>query len=148
MATLEKTTEIVQDLIKINNDRVEGFERVTKDLGDSDADLRSLFLQYASESRQFAVELGTLVAGEDQNDNSIAGALHRGWIAVKATFSGHDRKAILSECERGEDAIKLAYSNALKEEGLSAEASTVIGRQHTSISAAHDKIKLLRDSAQ
>jgi uncharacterized protein (TIGR02284 family) len=39
-------------------------------------------------------------------EGSSSGTLHRMWLDVKATFSGHDRKSILEECERGEDAIK------------------------------------------
>jgi len=41
-----------------------------------------------------------------RSGTSGTGAIHRAWIDVKATFSGHDRKSVLAECERGEDAIK------------------------------------------
>ena len=79
---------------------------------------------------------------------SDRGALHRTWLDVKATFTGHDRKSILEECERGEDAIKNAYQNALSpDSGLTPEFTEIVLRQQEDIIAAHDQIKALRDSA-
>jgi uncharacterized protein (TIGR02284 family) len=150
MASTEKSLEVINDLIEINNDRVAGFTRALKDLGDGDIDLKTLFESYSAQSSKFAQEL-TSIAGNyadtDSNDSSASGAIHRAWIDVKALFSGHDRKAILQECERGEDAIKKAYKEALSPESdLAPEAVQVVSSQASSISEAHDKIKALRDA--
>lgn len=56
--------------------------------------------------------------GDPETGISVSGSLHRAWIDVKALFGGSDCKSILEECERGEDAIKKAYRNALEEPGL------------------------------
>jgi hypothetical protein len=40
METIEKSVEVLNDLIEINNDRVAGFEHAIKDLGEGDADLK------------------------------------------------------------------------------------------------------------
>ena len=78
---------------------------------------------------------------------SGSGALHRIWLDVKATFSGHDRKSILAECERGEDAIVKAYQTALSAKcGLPPAFTEIVLRQQKGIMAAHNKIKALRDS--
>ncbi|MBE7177037.1 MAG: PA2169 family four-helix-bundle protein, partial [Mucilaginibacter polytrichastri] len=71
----------------------------------------------------------------------------RAWIDVKATFTGSDRKSILEEAERGEDAIKKAYRDALAPESeLPAEVVNTVSRQAEEQKAAHDRIKALRDS--
>ena len=143
----ETTTDALKDLIEINNDRVAGFEKAAKDLQPADQDLKSIFSQFASQSRSNVSELQTLAGADADKGNSVLGAVHRAWIDVKATFSGHDRKSVLQECERGEDAIKKAYKSALEESAnLSNEARTVIGRQQQGINAGHDQIKALRDA--
>jgi len=152
METIEKSVEVLNDLIEINNDRAEGFGKAAQDLDPTDMDLQGIFLNCSLESKQFAQqlrdEINQLGGHADINDTSSSGAIHRAWIDVKATFTGHDRKAILAECERGEDAIKKAYRDALSPENdLSAEVMPLLLRQQQSINASHDRIKSLRDSA-
>ena len=151
METIEKSVEVLNDLIEINNDRAEGFGKAAQDLDPTDMDLQGVFLNCSLESKQFAQQLRDEVnqlGGHAENDTSNMGALHRAWIDVKATFTGHDRKGILAECERGEDAIKKAYRDALSTENdLSAEVIPLLLRQQTSIEASHNRIKALRDSA-
>ncbi|QXV65695.1 PA2169 family four-helix-bundle protein [Mucilaginibacter achroorhodeus] len=147
--TTEKSVEVLNDLIEINNDRIDGFTRASKDLGEGDLDLKAVFDKFASDSRKNVQELSAAVGqlgGELETGNSVSGTLHRAWIDVKATFSGHDRKAILDECERGEDAIKKAYQDALSEDnGLSPQFSELLTRQQQDINEGHDSIKALRD---
>src|ERR1043165_5162955 len=99
MTLNEKTAEILNDLIEINNDRVRGYERASKETNTKDADLRSLFDDMATYSRRYANELSKFVVqrGETPSDGTtLRGKLYRAWMDVKATFSGSDRKAILA----------------------------------------------------
>jgi uncharacterized protein (TIGR02284 family) len=87
------------------------------------------------------------IGGEVETGTSGAGTIHRAWLDIKATFSGHDRKSILEECERGEDAIKKAYRDALAyDSGLSPDLKQLVSQEEEGIFSAHDKIKALRDS--
>ncbi|MEO6148578.1 MAG: PA2169 family four-helix-bundle protein [Mucilaginibacter sp.] len=150
METIEKSVEVLKDLIEINTDRVTGFSRASKDLSADDNDLRNLFTMFAGDSRDNVQELGGIInqlGGDAETGSSALGTIHRAWLDIKATFSGHDRKSILEECERGEDAIKKAYRDALKEEGLSGDIIAVIAKQQQKINEGHDRIKALRDSA-
>lgn len=150
METVEKSVEVLNDLIEINNDRVAGFDHAIKGLGEGDADLKAVFEKFASDSRQNVQELTSTVnrvGGEAEKGTSGTGTIHRAWLDVKATFTGHDRKSILAECERGEDAIKKAYQSALTENiGLSSDVLQIISSQQQAINEGHDKIKALRDS--
>src|ERR1700712_1753035 len=119
MEISEKAIDVINDLIEINNDRVAGFEKAGKDLEGQESGLTAVFNQLAGESRQYAAELKQLAqqnGGEAAEGTSTSGALHRAWIDIKTTFTGSDQASILNECERGEDAIKWAYNDALDAE--------------------------------
>ena len=150
MATTENATGILNDLIEINNDRVAGFEKAIADIKDENIDLKELFQGYAAQSRKNGQELAALVgSAEDvETGNSVSGTLHRAWIDVKSIFGGSDRASILSEAERGEDAIKKAYQDALSSGELPTEAVSTVTNQANEIQAAHDQIKALRDAAK
>ena len=49
METIEKSVEVLNDLIEINNDRVAGFEKATKDLDEGNSDLKAVFEKFAGE---------------------------------------------------------------------------------------------------
>ena len=86
-------SETLRDLIRINNDRVTGYSKAATQTDEQD--LQSLFSQLAQQSRQFASELRSLVSDSDKNvtdETTTAGKIYRGWMDVKATFGGDDRK--------------------------------------------------------
>jgi uncharacterized protein (TIGR02284 family) len=146
-----KTTTVLNELIEINNDRVEGFQKVIADIKDENIDLKGIFSEYSTQSRKFSQELSALVAtlGEEiETGNSVSGTLHRAWIDVKSLFGGSDRVSILNEAERGEDAIKAAYKTALESGELSGDVLSKVGEQAVEIKAAHDTIKALRDASK
>ncbi|OJV20573.1 MAG: aldehyde dehydrogenase [Dyadobacter sp. 50-39] len=149
MAT-ENVNGVLGDLIEINNDRIAGFEKVIEDINDENVDLKAIFEEYAQQSRKNVQELSAIAgtAPHLEEDKSVSGTLHRVWIDIKSVFGGSDRASILSEAERGEDAIKKAYQDALSDTGLPAQAQEIVRSQAQGINAAHDSIKVLRDTAK
>jgi uncharacterized protein (TIGR02284 family) len=79
------------------------------------------------------------------NCSSVAAALHRGWISVREAVTDRDDKAILEECERGEDYAKAQYKKALQQD-LPENVRAVVARQYEGVIANHDKVRALRDS--
>ena len=146
----EKTSEVLNDLIRINNDRVTGYERAAKEVSSEDADLKALFNRMADESRQYVNELIKYVArtGEEPaSGTTVSGKIYRAWMDVKATFTGKNRKAILASCEYGEDAAQKAYDTALASDAeIPTEIRQVIMDQKISLKKSHDKIKAMRDA--
>lgn len=148
METREKIAEILNDLIEINNDRVEGYERAGKETASEDADLRNLFTDMANDSRDYASELREHVytTGEEPAEGTTArGKVYRVWMDVKAAITGQSRKAILASCEFGEDAAQRAYDEALEESELAGDLRKLVTDQKTRLKKAHDKIKNMRD---
>lgn len=149
MENPQKTVEVLNDLIEINNDRADGFEKAVKDISEENIDLKATFEQLSDQSRKNVTALAGLVGKYGENPdtgNTILGSIHRAWIDLKSSFGGDDRKSILEECERGEDAIKKAYKEALQENDLGEEVRTVLLDQQQGINASHDTIKALRDA--
>jgi uncharacterized protein (TIGR02284 family) len=149
METSTINAEILNDLVQINNDRVEGYERAIAELQPEDSDLKALFTRMVSESHQYKMALAAEVQalGEEvESGTTNSGKIYRAWMDVKAVFTGHDRKTVLNNCEFGEDAAQKAYKMALAEEGLSSFLRTLITDQKAALRVSHDEIKALRDS--
>jgi len=142
-------TEILNDLIEINNDRVKGYEKAISELTENDSDLHSLFLEMIRQSNQhrstLTQEVQVLGANADTG-TTTSGKIYRAWMDIKAVFTGHDRETVLNNCEFGEDAAQNAYKMALETEGLSANLRSIISAQKTDLKASHDRIRALRDS--
>jgi len=140
-------SETLRDLIRINNDRVTGYSKAATQTDDQE--LQSLFSQLSQQSRQFASDLRRLVS-DDKNvtdETTASGKIYRAWMDVKATFGGDDRHGILASCEFGEDAAQKAYKDALKEDDLTIDVRATIESQKAILRQAHDKIKMMRDTA-
>ena len=148
MQTTEMTTEILNDLVEINNDRINGYEKGIAELKEGDEDLKALFISMIDESRQCKMELATEIevnGAAVENSTTNSGKIYRAWMDIKAVFTGHDRKTVLANCEFGEDAAQKAYKSALEEEELPAYLRAIITEQQTKLKASHDRIKALRD---
>ena len=139
-------TETLNDLIRINNDRVSGYNKAA--LQTEDNNLRTEFKEMSEQSRQFASELRGLVNEEGKEPaegTTVSGKIYRTWMDVKATFAGKDRKSLLSSCEFGEDAAQRAYVSALKEDDVAPGIRNTIQSQQNSLKQSHDRIKRMRD---
>ena len=99
----ERNTEIITDLIKINNDRVAGYTKAAKEISETDDELKLLFEDMAAQSTQFASELRKWIDSTDYeplNSTTISGGIYRVWMDVKATFTGDDRMTDEGAAER------------------------------------------------
>ncbi len=144
----EKTVDLLNTLITINNDRMEGYENASKET--EELDLKIAFAKFEATSKQCNLELIAEVkkmGGTASEATRTSGKFFRVWMDVKAALTGKDRKFILNSCEYGEDVAKETYASALKHhaEDLSAELQTLIKAQHTLLVADHDKVKFMRD---
>lgn len=148
MDTTEKTIDIINDLIKINNERVAGLETASASLENDDLGLRKIFDKLAGESRVNVAELSCKTQqynGKPEGGANIYRTLHRAWLDVKSSFTGNDLETILNKCDRAEDAIEEAYNSALKNlKDLPYGVVELIIRQHQGISKGHDLIRSFR----
>ncbi len=145
----QNSIDVLNNLITINNDRLEGYETASNETDEQD--LKTLFAGFMETSHTCKQELlieVTRLGGEVEEGTMLSGKFFRAWMEVKAAITGHDRKAILDSCEYGEDVAVSTYEKVLLEnqEDLTSEQRTMIKAQHTLIKADHDKVKALRDA--
>src|SRR5215217_4549772 len=145
----EKVIGILNDLVRINHDRVVGYEKAIDELKDEDADLRTLFNRYVTESREYGQELTQEVSrlgGDPADGTTNSGKVYRVWMDLKAAITGKDRKTILNNCEFGEDAAQKAYDLALNSDTeVETTVRDLLVRQKAALKSGHDEVKRLRD---
>jgi uncharacterized protein (TIGR02284 family) len=149
MNTNNEIAETLNDLVQINNDRIEGYQKAIENLQAEDMDLKALFVSMIGESQRYKSELSNELNGlkaEMEQSTTTSGKLYRAWMDVKAVFTGYDRKSVLENCEFGEDAAQKAYKDAAETAELPAYIKDLVLEQKRSLRESHDKIKLLRDS--
>lgn len=150
--TNENLIEVLNDLVQINNDRIEGYEKAIKETDDIDVDLQGLFQKMANDSRGYVSELSSQISslgGEVETGTTNSGKIYRIWMDVKATFTGHSRQAALESCEGGEDAAQEAYADALASDAeIPVAVRQLITDQKASLKTSHDLIKKYRDAHQ
>lgn len=145
--TNDDVISTLNNLIETCKDGQDGFKESAGNVERSD--LKSTFYEFSQQRSQFVGELQSLVrelGGDPENTGSVSGSLHRGWINIKSAITGQDESSILNEAERGEDAAKKAYKDAL-EQTLPANVNAVVQRQAEAVNTAHDKVRNLRDAA-
>lgn len=141
----DDVVDALQDLVECCKDGEYGFRACAEQA--KRADLKSTFLKRADDCRGAAQELNEQIrqlGGKAEDGGSVAGAMHRGWVSVKSALTTYDDKAVLEECERGEDNAIARYRKALKQP-LPAGVKLVVERQMQGVQRNHDQIKMLRD---
>lgn len=135
-------------LIETCKDGQEGFKTAAENVESSN--MKDLFYELSQQRAKYAGELQQVVTrfGEEAEDSgSIAASMHRGWMNLKTAVTSNDEKAILSECERGEDSAVKTYEEAL-EKDLPGNIEQTVRAQFEGIKNAHDRVKALRDRAR
>ena len=147
----QKSIDVLNKLIEINNDRIEGYETASKETNRDD--LLNLFSGFIQASKKCKTELIWEVeklGGIPTGGTKITGIFFRAWMEVKAALTLDDRKAVLDSCEFGEDAAVKTYTDVISNDldVLTPQQQALVKSQHLIIKTGHDKIKNLRDSTQ
>ena len=144
----ERIVNMLNGLIDISRDGVEGFKTCAEDV--DDATLRMYFQNRSQGCLEAVRVLSAEVrkyGGEPDTTGSTAGILHRVWVDIKAAISNNDKIAVLEECERGEAAALIAYENALREE-MPGDLRALLENQYEGARKNHDRVRQLRDTAK
>jgi uncharacterized protein (TIGR02284 family) len=149
MAQQKEIISTINCLIETLKDGEKGFKEAADAV--KDPQLKSLFQEYSRQRSRFAnalqAQAKSLGELKSEKSSSAAGAMHRAWISLKSAVTSGDDKAILSECERGEDSAVHEFEEAMHD-GLTSPLRDIVSAQYSEIKSAHDRIKHLRDAAK
>jgi hypothetical protein len=131
-----KTVQMLKDLIRVNKDRITGYEKAAHEENKMDTGIRNMLSRMATESRSYVnslhaevIRLGSAPVTQD----TITGKVYLFWLDLKADFKGPFAAAagatssniagatpsatpisgLLDACERGEEAVRKVYRRAL-----------------------------------
>ena len=144
----DDVVDVLNALLENARDGEYGFKTCAEQVETANA--KQLFASRAEGCRQAGEQLITLIrqyGGEPASGGTAAGALHRGWVAIKGSVGADSELSILESCERGEDTAIARYRKALKQ-SLPADVRAVVERQAQGAQRNHDQIKALRDQAR
>jgi len=143
----DKSIDVLNSLIVINNDRISGYETAIEETDDQDLKIAfAEFVQTSNACKNELVKAVTSLGGTPEDGTRIDGKIYRAWMDFKAMVTGKDRKAILNSCEYGEDVAVNTYEKAMKDSSLSSEHNSMISNQYAQIKADHDTVKSMRDT--
>ncbi|HAC15411.1 MAG TPA: hypothetical protein DCE78_05630 [Bacteroidetes bacterium] len=140
----EKTIDALNQLVEINNDRIEGYQKAAENT--EERDLKELFSRFEQTSMNCKRELTTEIqkfGGKVIEGTTTSGKFFRTWMDFKSALTGKDRKAILNSCEYGEESADDTYQTVLSDESeyLSPLQQSMIREQHNKLRADRSKIK-------
>ena len=144
----DDVVDVLNDLLENARDGEYGFKTCAEQVETANA--KQLFASRAEGCRQAGEELVRLIrqyGGEPASGGTAAGALHRGWVAVKGAVGADSELSILESCERGEDTAIARYRKALKQ-SLPADVRMVVQQQADGAQKNHDQIRDLRNAAR
>lgn len=138
-----KKIEVLNSLIVINNDRIEGYK--TAEAEAKETDLKMLFsdlMETSVQNRKQLVEEVNRLGGTADEGTRITGKFFRVWMDVKAAFTGNDRKTILDSCQYGEDVILETYQEAMVKEHFEIDSNeeNMLSKQLELLKSDHRKI--------
>lgn len=140
----ETTARTFTDLLQLNRTSAKGYQEAAEEVKSSE--LKSQLNQYSQQRAQFvsqleqqANQLGISAQGTNTVESvavDAAAAVHRGWINVKAAFTGNDDSSILGTCETGEESALKAYDTALQSGDINPAFKSVLEQQRSEIQSA------------
>ncbi|MDZ7755815.1 PA2169 family four-helix-bundle protein [Rhodohalobacter sp.] len=145
----EKTIELLNTLVMINNDRIEGYKTAGKNT--KDRDLKTLFSKFKLTSKKCRRDLVSKIkklGGKVAVGTKVPGLFFRVWSDVKSTLTVNDSKSILDLCEQGEEKVLETYRYAFDDasDHLTAGQQKMVKNQYSLIKAELGKIRLMRDN--
>jgi uncharacterized protein (TIGR02284 family) len=148
MKTPEAMAKVaLADIVRVCEDGEKGYRVAGSKV--PDAGYQLIFQRYAAERARFAksVDEAVRTLGLDgPQDGSALGSLHRGWLNAVSTVARGNPKAVLRECQRGEDATLKTYRAALRTE-LPPDIREVIQEQYEAVKRARAEIAALASAA-
>jgi uncharacterized protein (TIGR02284 family) len=129
----QEEVSVLNDLLHITNDRIQGFAKVEGKIWEKYPDVKKDYDRIITQSKIMKNELIDLIkenGGEASDSASVAGTLHRTWIDIKNSFTiGNIEESTLENVIFGENAAVDAYQNAIDKGNLSEKSLDIVSEQ-------------------
>ena len=143
-----EVVSILNDLIETCEDGTHGFKTASEAVENPTA--KALFASRLPNIQRGESELKAEVrrlGGDPDKHGTVGGALHRGWIDLKAAVTGRNEQSIVMECERGEEHAAHMYEDALQKD-LPIDTRAIIDRQYRGVIENLGRVRTLSNEAR
>ncbi len=147
MTTSMTNVQVLNDLVRINYDRIEGYQAAKKSVDEIDDDIIDLFTEMIGQSRHFLASLKAelMKAGEKNMPGNLTGQLYSNWLDINASINCNVWHHILNAFELRESAAQKAYESALCMTDLTEDMKSMIRLQKSELWDSYFLIKKFRD---
>ena len=140
----KKTLNVLNDLIRINIDRITAYEKASHAEITTEEEMREIFYRLSTESRAYVNTLHAEViklGGAPVTQSTISGKIHLHWLNGKHSFEGTETRSRLDSCIGAEADIQKAYKQALDEQNqLPERIYEMIENQLWALERAHEEL--------
>ena len=142
--TSDKTVSILNNLIRIHNDRITNYDIASFE--STELNLKLMFSTFTQSSKRCNEELqeavrkdrGTPVDITTTDNNHVTF-----WEELKSSIAGHDNQSIIASCSSAENELQLMYTTILSDNtnNLTTEQFDMIHAQQQLIQLDYDTVK-------
>lgn len=107
----------------------------------TDTTIQSEFSKMATKRAQLVDRFQDKVemaGGRSDADGTVSGTAHRMFLNVRSLFQ-NDTKAAIAEVERGEDALKEAFEDVLRDDDVTDDVRSFVRSVYPDVKSDHDK---------
>jgi uncharacterized protein (TIGR02284 family) len=147
MESTSTILEVLSDLLKINRDRIEGYNKASQDT--HDPGLKALFRNMADQGSKNVTDIMKEIIHHNGSTELVeltnAGKVYEAWANFKTRFSVNSIKNVLTSCESREKAAMQIYQKARKKI-LGAQLIGLIERHELLLKSSHEVIRVYRQA--
>ena len=148
--TAEKTLIVLNDLLRINNDRIACYERAMENEKNLDMDMKQMFRKIIDETninKQQLIGRIRKLSRDPKDTTTLSGVLHRAWTDLKVTLIGNTRNAMINFCLYNEEITQHTYRAALNmPDKIEADVRELIEQQHQGLKKTYEEVKECREA--
>ncbi|WP_415327322.1 PA2169 family four-helix-bundle protein [Chryseobacterium sp. MMS23-Vi53] len=141
----QEEISVLNDLLHITNDRIQGFEKVEGKVWEKYPDVKDDYDRMITQSKVMKNELINLIienGGDAEDSPSVAGILHRAWIDVKNSFTiGSIEESTLENVIFGEKAAIDTYQDAIDKGEFNEKSLSIVSEQLKNIKDSYHQFK-------
>jgi uncharacterized protein (TIGR02284 family) len=140
---LKDDIEKLNYLLRMEHNAIRGYEHAIENVGHES--LKSRLEAYRQAHSERATRLSNLInanSGEPVMGGTIAGALHRNWLDLKAAAASNNAEAVLEAVVFGERNLDEAYEDMLNNGELASQ------RLHDTLARMHQEVHSLRETTE
>jgi uncharacterized protein (TIGR02284 family) len=144
-AAPEMVCVTLNDLIKINNARIEYYNQAIHHATALNTDFCHLFNEIITECRGFNENLFTKISKLDSHPKIggyASGIIYQAWLDLKVAFKSNTQDALLNSCQYNEEVTQLAYKAALNVSAkINDDCFTLIEQQQAALTCILASLK-------